>query len=385
MSRIKVISIITVLIVALSGYVIFKTTLFKTPLIGFYGAQLSDYTVITDIFKNGYNIIEYDKNAELFSQFIEKPCDLLITKHFKVDKKWSEKLKPISGNISSTQPYSTRKISEFNNVAYLIPLQYDHIELAYKQDVFSKEIRHNGLIFSFSELEAELKRLTKPNNYPLAIAGGIDSDLMDFISVLAISSSGVDGYNKLSQLLKSDADFDKILNSPLNNDFMFKDILDIAVSWKKEGVLHPQWLDLDQDDVNAFLENEISSSVVTRLSTHRTMPLDILRSLNETPFPFLLKEDRGSGLVLPVDSLAINRKSLFGKQIGALLPKLLSDKTQKDLTSFSRLAPTISTSEAVDKQASDVRLWGAASSSILQQLTTDSLKQLKSIRGYLQQ
>lgn len=371
-------------------YVLNFTGLFRTPSIGFYKTERENYSLVLNMLKDpesGFGkdpeIHIFNSEGNLLDQFTNSPVDILITENIVLDDDWSRMLLPIDNQALEIYPKSTRAFSIYNGKYLQLPLQLDHIEFAYKK----KDITgapDSGLIFSLTELESQLLDLRKAGHYPLMIAGHDDRDLLDAVSVLTLSLAGVEGYRSLMNLFYSGNSFKELLDKPLRGELTFADILEKIQNWRDSGIIHPEWLRFTREEVVKFLEDGISSACIMRLSTHRTLNSKLLDQLGETPFPFLERKDRATGLVMPGYSAVFYLNSKFSGKMGEIIRSMVSNETQSDLTASSGLAPMTSVSEAIDKQASNVRLWGAASREILPPLPFPGDTNMSELRNYLQ-
>jgi len=392
MQKKSIITVISIMILMLipTFIIINFTTKEKYPVIGFYRTSPELNTHLLKIlegnesgFGKSLKTILYKSEKELLEQFISSPSDLILTENFTLNDSWEEMLTSVDSELMNRYPRSTKEFSIYNNIPYLLPIQLDHIEFAYNKKRLNNSTTGNNIIFSFTDLEIQLLSLVSDKHYPLMISGDNNRDLLDAISVLTLSISGVEGYKKLQSLFVSDKPFSEIVLEKLRGDISFGDVLAKLTEWKNVGILHPEWLRFTREDALLFLENDLSSAYIMRLSTHRTLPENLLQKINETPFPFLAKEDRATALVMPGYSLAVYRKSLFRKKALTVFSEILSKNNQKLLSEYSGLAPTTSTAEALDKQSSDVRLWGAASQHLLVPLSDLNMELNTDLREYL--
>ena len=361
----------------------------KSPTIAFYKTSPEKNSLILEIIKNEetglgekVEIEVFDSNAALFTQFQNSKPDILISETPRLNSKWSELLSPINESLIDRYPTSTREMTKQDGLSLLLPLQLDHIELSYKKGTINQNNESN-IIFSFNEMERQLSALAKDNHYPLMVSGSIGRDLLDFVSILVLSRTGVEGYRKLQDLFTMDLSFSELINSELNRGFSLKDVLEIIGTWEKQGIIHPEWMRFSREEAVSFMVDDLSSAYIMRLSTHRTLPDNLLTQLWESPFPFVERTDRAKGLIMPGYSLMVYKESRHMEKIRQLLPEIISNENQKKLTAFSGLAPMVSVAEALDRQSSNVRLWGAASQNMLAPLTDTNMETTKALREFL--
>ncbi|MBB6479518.1 hypothetical protein [Spirochaeta isovalerica] len=377
------------LILILAAYIIRFTTVGKNPHIGFYRTNPEQYSRLIELMSSAetglgkeFFIIEYDGKSNLEEQFKKDPCDILITENFTLTESWDNLLFPVDAALIERYPRSTRLLTEYKGANLVLPLQFDHIELAYKRSDIKGD-PETSIIYSFDNLNTQLTSLAGKDRYPLLLSGAEDRDLMDIISVLTLSIAGPDGLESLRSRFDKSSDLEELLNLELREGITFRNILNVLTNWKNNGIVSRDWLHFTFDDVLFFLENDLSSACIMRLSTHRTLPDSLLNDLSESPFPFLSKDDRASALLMPGYSMALSSKSLFKRSITTILPDLLENDILAGLSAYSGLAPASSTSEALDRQASNVRLWGAASMALLNPLSDLNSQLIEELREYL--
>lgn len=388
--KIIILSILTAAVIMALIFIMNFTTFGKTPSIGMYRTTPEQNTHLLEILKNSesgfgkeFDIIVYNPEKDLLEQFRDSPADLLLSENFHLTVPWDTILAPLKPELINRYPRSTRDFIQYKNTPYLLPLQLDHIELAYNKNRIKSESASNDIIFSFNDFELQLLSLAGKEHYPLMISGAENRDLLDTLSVLTLSMTGVEGYKKLQNLFKSDKPFSQIIQDDLRGEISFGDVLTKLTDWKNKGIIHPEWLRFTQEDVISFLKNDLSSAYIMRLSTHRTMPESLLQKLKESPFPFFETEDRATGLVMPGYSLAVSGNSPFRKKAASVFSGILSNDNQNRLSSYSGLAPATSMAEALDKQSSNVRLWGAATQHIQVPLSDTDSELIIDLRNYL--
>ncbi|OQY36352.1 MAG: hypothetical protein B6229_10280, partial [Spirochaetaceae bacterium 4572_7] len=99
---------------------------------------------------------------------------------------------------------------------------------------------------------------------------------------------------------------------------------------------------------------------------------------------FSLDKDRGTGMIAPVYSLGITSKSYYRKKSLEIIISLYTNENQRKITYQTGLAPVTYTAEAMDKQSSNIRLWGASSLSISNPIKQTNSRIIKEIREYLE-
>ena len=374
--------ILAVAIVAIVGISIFNSTLFRTPRVGFYGVSPKDNSVLIDFLdgKEGFgkdvSVIEYDSSKTLYSELRNSPVDMVIVKDIPSNSSLNKLLTPIPSTVLSTIPTTFRS-------KLFVPMELDSLEFLFDRRIYGDIVDDNGVISDFTKLEDRLLAQREENRYPLVVSGGDNQSFLDFISVISLSMVGTKGYNKLQQLLLESDNLSNIMDTVLDNNISLKNILDKINKWRELGILHPEWSSFTKDDSHSFIKDGLSSATIIRLSEHRTLDNITLRYMDESLFPFVHESDRGSNMVVSTYTLGIVKKSRFRDEIISLLRLLYSDNWQKKITYRSGLAPVTYTAEAMDRQASNARLWGASSLEISKPLNISNIKNLDFMYKYL--
>jgi hypothetical protein len=251
-----------------------------------------------------------------------------------------------------------------------LPLLVDHFELAYKMDAGSSPDAKAPR--SWDGFLAAARSLAARGAPSIILAGGDDRTLLLFTGALLEASAGARALDGLVGTLSRRSDFRASLDAPLDGAVTLRNALDILVSLRTTGVLHPEWFRMKARDVEAFMKADRAPFVFMALSDHRAIPIQIVRSYASAPFPSLSGAARP--LQAPVWIGAVPDRLPAERKAGALalLERLLSNPVQKRLGDATGLAPASSTAETLDMQASDVRLWVAASAGAYPGLDRDA-------------
>lgn len=262
-----------------------------------------------------------------------------------------------------TMPRSTRSVGLDETGARLaLPIAIDHVELAFRRDLFaSKGLLVDDRILSFSDLDEVLARFVAKDFYPLLLAGGEDRALLDVVAAMVLSTGGLEAYDSMTQLLLGfdwNDDVGKVL---IEGGPYLAETLDILRRWKAQGILHPEWLSFKASDVRAIAELRLSAACVMRLSEHRLWPVGYLRNWQSSPFPFKDPLAAGSALLAPVLSVSLPYDGRFYKKLEPLVSALSNEQFQESVVQDWGLAPAHSSVTTLDREASDLRFWAAAS------------------------
>jgi len=224
-------------------------------------------------------------------------------------------------------------------------------------------------------MEEVLMKLVKPDFFPLVMAGETDAELLDVISVLTLSLGGVDIYTNLIKLLQSDDTPESYINYDLGGGWTLNKVITKLKYWKESSIIHPQWYTFNTKQVELYSERQITSTVIMRLSTHRSWPFHILRRWQSSPFPFNDPQNAGSAIIAPTIVAYIPQKAKVANETQLVLQTLMTNDFQEGVVKQLQLAPVHSTVDTLDKESDDLRFWAAASSQVLQPLDTSAPKE----------
>ncbi|MDA3810436.1 MAG: hypothetical protein PF518_08925, partial [Spirochaetaceae bacterium] len=241
-------------------------------------------------------------------------------------------------------------------------------------------------IISLKDMEDVLIQLVKPAFFPLVMAGVTDTELLDVISVLTLSLGGVEVYSNLVKLLDSNETPESYINYDLGDGWNLGVVIDKLKYWKESGIIHPQWYTFDTKQVELYSERQITSTVIMRLSTHRSWPFHILRRWQSSPFPFNNPQNAGTAIIAPPVVAYIPSKSRVLKETRLVLKDLMSKDFQEDVVKKLQLSPVHSSVDTLDREADDLRFWAAASTQVLTALDTSAPEEtIKSFTNEIRQ
>lgn len=339
------------LIIAVS-FIIIAATLFilinrenRTVRILFYNTTTEVRDSIVDSISEEFpkTNITYDYFGETDLEAIDivqkKSYDIIITDNYNLLTDLTLELKPINFE-PGVIPKTPLKLGKIGDKRFGLPLQLDHIELALENSLFN-DINRDGLIDLY-ELEAELLGRKSPTFYPLMVAGNDPASFIHFLSLLYLNLNPQEKSYNINNIDQ---------NIPLNVAEMIK-------KWEKNGILHNQWREFTKEDVSNFLENGLTGASILPLSEHREYPVEIISNFTAVKFPGLNSTAASPMLVIPTMVYQGKNANLLSSRI---LKSLFSKETQRALTYTTGLSPVHSNMIPMDKQASDVRYWAAAS------------------------
>ena len=287
------------------------------------------------------------------TKHIAKKYDILFMWDGALSKNLAQNAVSISDSIYNLFPTSVRKIGKVNNVYKILPLLFDHYELA-----CYRTYRNNAKLVlpeTFGEFEAYLYTIKNYADYPLICAGKTDSTLTAFVSAFTESLAGIEGYTNLIEAAASADSLSDVLDVPLGNGVSLSSILGMIKQWQHKGLIHPQWYNVTEKDIENYMEEHRLGSIFMPLSEHRVKPLVLIKYYDAIRFP--TGDLTQHSLMAPalIGMAFRNDRSQI-----ALLEHFVHTDVQTLLSQRSKLAPASGRAEAHDIQADDVRFWAAA-------------------------
>lgn len=265
-------------------------------------------------------------------------------------------------------PSSLRRVGSDGESRYAYPLLIDHLELAYEVGLFDS----GGLVppLTLDEFLRAALKFTASSSPAILIAGGDDATLLSLIGALVESRGGPAAAVALGKLDYKSGSLGALLDVDLGTDADARPVslrteLDRLVGLRAEGVMHPEWFRFGLRDLTRFMDNGAASFVIMRLSQRRLMDQRTA--------------SRYKGIIFPASAGAARRAPRFTvltASLNASAPKrhreaalgflayLASAEGQRRLSELSGLAPTHAAARAPDEQASELRLWAAASAAV---------------------
>lgn len=322
----------------------------KTVNIAFYGMS-EEYV---DLIKK--NISEIDDVEIKYTVFADGKFDLhTVSSKYDMLFTWkgeytdilSESAEVIPNKILDNIPVSLRDKK-------CIPILLDHYELDFKIDVVSKT-----KIYPYDDMKNFEKYLDESKAYvfvPFFMAGGNDRNLLAFIASLVESKGGIESYNKFIEVLKTEEDFNSIIDIDLGKKIKLRSILDRLKEWPKDGLTHPMWFTGKDNDVVYFSEEDQVGVFYTNLATHRKMSYQNVKKFETSNFPRYFTSVE-HGVIAPSICAMLLSENKNSKKI---LINMMSENIQSEMSQVSKLAPVHYRAQPYDKQADNVRFWVAS-------------------------
>lgn len=288
--------------------------------------------------------------------------NLLFSDSYTADTVQNLAVKP-DEDVYSSMPIAVRGISKTS-----IPLLLDDFEVLYNIKALSTQKTSSTPILdemiSFAQTAGSGRRFT------IGCAGKDDKTLGMLIASCIESFYSDESLEKLWKAIQNaekSADisniFDTVLNAAGNENF--KATLDKLCEWKNNGLFHTEWYAMTQQEVEYLMETELFSLVLTPLSVHRTVSFRTIEKYTEYFFPAgrIENENASRSLVFSILTGTVIKNRFDDKNAVCmeLLTKLTTLENQASIAETTGLAPVSSTAETPDKQASNARLWAAAS------------------------
>lgn len=384
-----VLTVIPVLVGLVIAGILISRALYK-PVIGFLDVPESVREAIEEI-----EIIESKKNNITWKFLVIDPSinlselnkvlkktDILITKAGARAEAITTIQTP-EQKLLSVMPTAIRKAAANpGNRQYGIPILIDHFELA--------RDRSNPVSSSFSpystlkQLEELALSRTLKTSWPFVCAGGDDETLLGFLGALVEALGGEKAWDTVR--------LDAINTSPadLVRKDSFSKVIETLLRWRRDGLLHPEWFRMTRTDVEAFMENGEAPFVFMSLSNHRKISHRTVEKYDSVFIPGTSTNDSRS-LTIPSIILITPNKKRISEETILFKNILLNEETQTKISGLTGLAPVSSTAAATDRQATEVRLWAAASERPLPSFFTalysdpgDAALLAKHIREFLQ-
>lgn len=383
--------IILLIICTFFGSLVYRNT--RPFQIGFYSVPDQTRTVLISIAqrqitetKRKIVPVILDETQSVLSQKKRiSRLDLVFLLDGKASANLASLARPPDSALISLMPSAISMAGSDGASRYGTPLLLDHFEVAYLKS-FNNE-KNASTLKPLDTLLATAASMKKTSFWPIVCAGANDRNLLLLTGALAELNSGYEGWLNIVEGISAGKSFVELLGST-----SLKKTLDTLVQWRNDGVLHPEWFRMTDTDIVSFMENGYAGIAFIGLSTHRTIPLRVIEKFDSVFFSSQEKaRNLSRALTAPVLlGIEINKKRP-DRLASEILAYLVGPKGQKELSGATGLAPVNSTAETSDVQASDVRLWVAASSRPLPNIANAALddpaaqKELaRKIREYLE-
>lgn len=205
-------------------------------------------------------------------------------------------------------PTTIRNTGNSGNKSFALPILMDHFEAAVSRKHFPSQSFDTPL--SVNQMLQMARTVKTAKVWPIICAGSRDEDLLLLAGSLVHSLYGIESYRSLVTHIRAGEPFDAILaETPLQS------VLETLLSWRRERLLHPQWLEMTNDDLEAFMRFDSAAFVFMPLSTRRMLDTGIADKYESYQFPvghaatsYPLTAPVYAGIRIKTNSLQMPRK-----------------------------------------------------------------------------
>ncbi|HPA11485.1 MAG TPA: extracellular solute-binding protein [Treponemataceae bacterium] len=250
-------------------------------------------------------------------------------------------------------PTTIRNAGSSGKNVYALPILLDHFELACSKAILSRNNASEPK--SISEMLETARKVKTKRVWPIICAGSRDQDLLLLVGTLMHTQYGLDAYRLLVTEIRKGSPFDTILS-----ETRLADVLETLLSWRRDRLLHPQWLEMTGEDLAAFMRFDNAVFVFMPLSARRNLDPKTAEKYTSIAVPPEVKAS-SYPLTAPVYAGMRIRNELFADAAEQFLYSLVQEEAQIRLSRDTGLAPANAKAPVNDKQAYDVRYWAAAS------------------------
>lgn len=213
---------------------------------------------------------------------------------------------------------------------------------------------------SLDDFLAYVEKMKEDFFSPFIVQGADDEILLSFISCLIECFGGVESYNSFIAEYEKNSDFEALLDFKMtaskNDEFSFRDILDMLKMWSEQGFIHPNWFMVTSSDMDYFMSQDFVSSIFNSLAVHRTMTYNNVSKYTDNKF-VIMSDKIMHGTIAPCVCVVNMRDGIFNNKI---MNYLVTDDVQTYFSKTTTLAPVSSFSQAWDKQADNARFYAAS-------------------------
>lgn len=290
--------------------------------------------------------------------------NLFITEEYNNITNTEETFSKIKSSTLKVIPSAIKELGLNDGKFYSVPIQIDHIEISVETEIL-KSITDTPAEVTLETLINGLKKHKSKSLFPLLVAGKDDTSYFDFISLLTVTYCGKPGYDNLITYIESGTNIDDFIDKELGNDINLRFILDTLIAWKREKLLHTEWLQFTNETVLKFAEDKIAGSIIMRLSEHRTYPTRVIKRFTTIEFPNNRDKKYASDVLMIPTLCAIPENSANKGLAKKAISILLERDVQKKFTASTGLAPVHSTALPLDMQSNNVRFWAASANKLV--------------------
>lgn len=380
------------IIVAISSAIIFFIVVFfillsllnKKPVAAFYGIPENTKDGIISVLQTThirrnkkslpYEIIVLDNSLSLKESLKKsKKVDLLfINKSLNSEYATSIAEKKDYGFDNSFLSGMTTSIKKmapsYKNKISGVPLLIDHYEIDVNTDSFKKS-KIPSITF-WQDIELLAKKTKNSNISPILFAANDDETLINTIGALVESLSGFLTWNsfvnKIIQFNQQDStsNYSELLNQMIQKDGELFDTISLIRKWHDLGLFPKDIGYIKFNDINAYMDANLTTITFMKLSEHRTINYKIISKFSSIFYPYSKIEAERHFTAPIILAISLSKNKIVNNSV-----QKLSNSLQTNLSTATGLAPVLANCNTPDKQADDVRFWIAASEVPLQSVS----------------
>lgn len=375
MNKIKLIifTVVFFIVLCITGFLfVFKKS---QPSVFFYNVPDNKREkieeAISEVFKqkNGedvklpFNFKSY-YGKEPLSHFLknDKSVCLVIAENGREVFNAREYLSEIDINSQSAVPSSLLNMffDEENNRTVAYPFLFEPFEFLYDTDMFSElNITPPNSIRGWTEVLRKCKRETK---YPMICSGADDRTLLFLISTIM---------NYERQKIESDklVKFADRNSSEMVIPKELKIALDILCGWKTEGLIHPEWFNLIDRDVESLMSFNMNAAAFMGIGQNRLISKDIINRFSSVTLPSY-DENKKLNLVASVFVISkLKNRNRYLKLSNSIFSFCTSNDGQFILSSKTGYVPANSEARTYDTHALNSKFAAEISDFVLPDFT----------------
>ena len=295
-----------------------------------------------------------------FSVSESKKYDAVITWNGAFAKSLSKLAPEIPANVYSVMPTSVRSSGMIDGKYKAVPILYDHVPIFICKSA-AKNIDEDVGFASLSELESFMENAGEDFSFSMISAGSIDEYLYEFLSMMAESILGGEGYKKLCDAICEKREFREVLDDELakssdGKKLSLRTVMDKIFEWQSKSLIQRQWYTITQDDLFNLMQYKSFLVGSMPMDYYRNMPRRVSYSYSVFKFPPLdpdMKHGMVSNEVVMIPRS--NKKPLLN-----LEKHLVSLNIQERLSNVTTYTVVHSQSGCFDSIADDARFFAAS-------------------------
>jgi hypothetical protein len=295
-------------------------------------------------------------------------------------------------SINKVPPSLRGSVADARGRVFALPLQIDPFQVAWSYEGFAMAgVKVKGRL-SLAQLSSALAAYKDPAAPALLFAGGDDETLLLVISALCESRGGIRAYRALVETLRAKSGLEAAKSAALGLDpqgraFSLSSLLDEMSYWRAKGYLHPEWFNLRDEDVLAYMQHGLGYVMLGGLSFRRSVPYEIIAGYGWDEYPYQPGLSERAYLA-PMTVLVLDAKTAgrgTAKARAAILQALADPDGALRLAKGTGRATALSAAQAPDIQAADALAWAAGSRAVVNGIYLDAFASGPSAREFAQE